>query len=264
MAGRTREKKKAGDYVNLTIQFYADKLPTAYRLMMVSIIKQCLRIADDSTYKKYYEYNRPKPFVFSVFLQDYKFGASEILLSGFRLNLSSSDYDFIVPFLNGLQRTTQFQYKGYSVRRGLIRYGREVRIRSSRIIVTTNSPILVEDENHTPLEPGSETYNAHLNRIADRISVSLRGRALDRELRMEPISVKKAVIKEKNEAFTQAADVGKTSGEYLFFTAYKGKFLLEGHPQDLQWLLETGIGLRSSQGFGHIQLEREVMMRNEA
>lgn len=245
--------------MNISVQFHTAKLPVAYRLMPVSIIKHCVRIGDENIYHKYFADNRPKPYTFSIFLQNFRMGESEIELSGFRLNLSSSEYEFIIPFLNGLQKTSQFQYRGYSIRRGLIQYGRDHRIQSSKIIVSTNSPILIEDENHRPLKPGDPSYARNLNVIANKISMSLRGHPLNRELRIEPISVKKVVIKEMNETFQQAVESGKASSKYLYFTAYAGRFLLEGHPQDLQWLLDTGAGLRSAQGFGHLRLEREVI-----
>lgn len=250
--------------MNVSIQFYTDRLPVAYRMCMLSLIKECIRRGDESVYLSYYSNNRPKPFTFSVFLQNFEIGLNEIKLTGFRLNLSSSDYQFLVPFLNGLQRTKQLQYKGYSILRGPIQYGREQKVQSSKILVKTNSPILVEDEQGRPLSPFDPFYNLHLNNISTKISVTMRGVFFREEIRIHPISVRKIVIKESNEAYEKAVAENKASNEYLYFTAYKGRFVMEGDPSDLQWLLDTGVGLRASQGFGHVRLESEVMAYHEA
>ena len=250
--------------MNISVQFYTDKLPVAYRLCVLSLIKECLRRGDESAYLYYYSNQCPKPFTFSVFLQDFTMGSHEIELTGFRLNLSSSDYQFLVPFLNGLQRTKHFQYKGYSITRGLIQYGREQKVHSSKIVVRTNSPILIEDAQGKPLSPSDPLYNQHLNKIMDKISITMRGIPLHRELHLQPVHVKKTVIKEKNEEYEKAVAEGRASSEYLYFTAYHGLFILTGDPCDLKWLLDTGIGLRGSQGYGHIKLESEVMSTNEA
>jgi len=249
--------------MNISVQFYTDKLPVAYRLCMLSIIKECIRRGDETLYELYYSSQRPKPFTFSVFLQDFKLGSEEIALTGFRLNLSSSDYDFLVPFLNGLQRTKQFQYKGYLITRGLIHYGREQKVQTSRILIKTNSPILIEDEQNRPLQPSDPLYNEHFNQISTKISLTMRGVPLQRDVRLQPISVKKVVVKEKNETYELARVEGRASSEYLYFTAFQGRFLLEGDPQDLQWLVDNGIGLRTSQGYGHVQVESEVMAFDE-
>ena len=249
--------------MNITVQFHTDRLPIAYRSCALSLIKECLRRGDEAAYQRYYSRPQPKPFTFSVFLKGFQMGTHEIRLTGFDLHLSSAEYEFLIPLLNGLQRIERFQYKEYTITRGLIRYGRLQEIQSSRIIVRTNSPILIEDKNGRPLAPMDPSYSTELNNIADRMSRTLRGEPLRRELRIKPIDVKKTVVKERNDDYEQAWVKGKASGEFLYFTAYRGTFELEGDPHDLQWLLLTGLGLRSGYGFGHIRLEREVMTFDE-
>jgi CRISPR-associated endoribonuclease Cas6 len=227
-------------------------------MCVLSIIKDCLRRGDEAVYQRYYSSPKPKPFTFSVFLRDFRMDTHEMTLSGFDLNVSSSDYEFMIPLMNGLQRTERFQYKGYTISRGLIRYGRDPNVLASRIVVRTNSPILVEDGHGRPLAPTDPTYSRELNHIASRLSLTLRGEPLRRELRIRPIAVKKTVVKERNEDFDQALAAGKVSGDFLYFTAYRGTFELEGDPYDLLWLLGNGVGLRTAQGFGHVRLEREV------
>lgn len=179
-------------------------------------------------------------------------------MSGFQLQLSSSDYSFMIPFLNGLQKTSIFQYKEYRIQRGRIQFEHVRPVQSSKIVVRTLSPILVEDEQHHPIAPEEAEYAVQFQTIMNKMSQSLRNCPLKKNLTISPIFTKKAVIKESNDTFLKARDEQRTTTEYLYFTAYHGRFLLEGDPQDLQWILETGAGLRTGQGFGHVELEREV------
>lgn len=244
--------------MKVKVDFQTDKLPLAYRLMMVSFIKDCLRKGSEEAYHEYFSTPRPKPYVFSVYLKNFHFGREEIRLSGFQLQIASSDYHFMIPFLNGLQRTPAFQYKEYRVQRGKIQFDRVRPVQSPKIVVRTLSPILVEDEQHRPIAPEEAEYAVQFRTIMNKMSQSLRNCPLKRDLTISPISTKKAVIKESNDTFLKAREEQRTTTEYLYFTAYHGRFLLEGDPQDLQWILETGAGLRTGQGFGHVELEREV------
>ncbi|KAF1083736.1 CRISPR associated protein Cas6 [Sporotomaculum syntrophicum] len=244
--------------MKVSVNFKTDKLPVAYRLGMLSIIKECLKNGAPEIYELYFTSHIPKPYTFSVYLQNYKFQETDISLTGFQLNITSPDYQFMIPFLNGLQKINRFQYKHYHFQRELIRFAGDQEIRSNRILVQTLSPILVEDEQHKPLSPHDPAYNQQFQIITERISQSLRGKALRSPVTIRPVSVKKTVIKEQNDSYLRAREEKRVSGDYLFFTAYSGRFILEGDPVDLQWLVDSGCGLRSGQGFGHIQLESEV------
>ncbi|WP_018130446.1 CRISPR-associated endoribonuclease Cas6 [Effusibacillus pohliae] len=243
--------------MRITACFKTDKLPFAYRLGVLSIIKECLKKGDSGLYKSYFQTNRPKPYAFSVYLHDFRFQETEISLSGFDLHITSPDYQFIIPFLNGLQKTTQFRYKQYLFHRGSIRFGNEQKVHSSRILVRTLSPILIENERHQPLSPHDPAYNDQFLAISNRISQSLRGQSLKSFVKITPVSTKKVVIKELNDSYLKAREEQRVSSDYLFFTAYQGRFMLEGDPSDLQWLVDVGCGLRTGQGFGYIQVESE-------
>lgn len=242
--------------MNLQIQFSVSQIPLSYRMMIVSLIKECVRAGDEATYAHYFHAQKhlPKPYTFSVLLKNYRIQEDTISVDGLQLNVSSSDYRFLIPFLNGMQQIRHFKYKQFQMSRGAIRCLPERKVQSSRIIVKTLSPILMEDDSKKPIAPDHPDYNKHLNFIISRKNQTL-GRSIPvRPIFLTPIHMKKNVIKEKNEQFTLKH--GKE--RYLYFTAYRGKFVLEGSPDDLQLLIDEGIGLRSSQGFGHIMLEAEV------
>lgn len=65
-----------------------------------------------------------------------------------------------------------------------------------------------------------------------------------------PINLKKQVVKHTLKGFRE-----KTGKPYMTFTTFQGCFKLKGHPQDLQTLYQIGIGLRTGQGFGMVEVD---------
>lgn len=226
---------------------------------ILSILKESIHKGDQDTYARYFNSSTPqtKPYATAVYLRDFQMGEPDITLSGFRLHFTTSEYSVLLPLLNGLQRTSTFNYKHYEFKRGTVKFEPEQKVTSSKVIVRTMSPILVEDENGDPLAPSDPQYNRHFNEITNRLSRSLRTQPLQKAVHITPISTTKRVIKESNEVFLQSRN---SNSQYLYFTAYNGLFLLEGDPVDLQWMLDVGVGLRRGQSFGMIVPEVEVNM----
>ena len=242
--------------MQIQCMFDTSKIPRTYRQMIVSVIKNCIRLADESYYTDLYETarNGPKPYCFAVFLKNFRMEEKEIHVEGLQLHLTSGDYRFLLTFLNGLQRTKTFRYKTYQLERKQIRMIPERQISSRKMLVKTLSPLLVEDESHIPLAPSDPEYNRHFNAITERLMNTLSGRGRKEEIRITPVAVKKTVVQEQNREFVQR----KGEDAVLYFTTYSGRFLLEGHPEDLKWLMDYGGGLRSAQGFGYLQPVMEV------
>lgn len=245
--------------MRIAVDFQTDKLPIAYRMPVLSIIKESLRKGDKNIYERYFDSDthRPKPYAFAVYLQNFQIGEPDITLTGFRLHFTTDEYSILLPLLNGLQRTSTFTYKHYVFKRGKVQFEAEYRTSSDKVIVSALSPILIEDENSRPVAPSDPQYNRHFNEISNRLSQSLREEPLRKPVTVTPISTKKRVIKEANEQFLQSRD---SDEQYLYFTAYSGRFLLEGDPSDIQWMLDVGVGLRRGQSFGMLVPEMEVKM----
>ena len=245
--------------MRISVDFETDSLPLCYRMAILSIKKEAIRKGNKDTYTCYFEsqVSQPKPYASAVYLQNFKLGEPDIALSGFRLHFTTSEYDILLPLINGLQRTPTFTYKHYEFKRGAIHFDPEHRVQSGKVIITTLSPILIEDEEGHSLAPSDPQYNEHFNEISNRLSLSLRKHPLRKALRMTPIFTKKRVIKETNEVFQRSRE---SEAQYLYFTAYSGRFLLDGDPTDIQWLLDVGAGLRRGQSFGMLALEMEVNM----
>ncbi len=237
--------------MRLSCFFTVSELPIAYRMGIVSIIKECLQLSDGPYFRQTYG-NRlqTKPFAFAPYLHNFLIKKDRFLLEGLQITLSSPDHQFLLHFYNGLLQKRQFSYKGCQLSLKSTQILPEPTISSPSIICKTLSPLLIENKAGQPLAPSSPDYEYHFNYLADIILKEYRGQGLLKPLKMKPLDMKKVVIKETNHEFE--ARFGKE--KYLFFTAYQGLFELGGVPADLCLLHQLGISKRRNQGFGLFSL----------
>lgn len=227
--------------------FKVKELPIDYRMAIVSIIKDCLQRSDMTYFKRLYNnQHRTKPFAFAPYLRNIRIVENKILLEELQITVSSPDYEFLLHLYNGLQQKKLYSYKNYELTRRSMYMLPEVQINEPSLIFKTMSPLLVEDKDGNSIEPSSPDYNFHFSYLADMILTEYRGHGLLAPLKMEPIRMKKAVIKESNHEYEARFGHEK----FLFFTAYQGSFRLTGDISDLQLLYQLGISKRRNQGFG--------------
>jgi CRISPR-associated endoribonuclease Cas6 len=186
----------------------------------------------------------------------------------FCLFISSSDYEFMINLYNGLRQIKELDFFKFlssngdteKVQIGKISMLNERKIDRDEVLLKTLSYISVEDENDRPIdifkEDGKtidanelERFNHHLNEIQDRILKDIRGYGLRRHLEFIPLAIEKVGVKHALKEFWR-----HTGRPYMVLTTYKGRFCLRGDPEDLQLLYQTGIGLRTGQGFGMIDV----------
>lgn len=233
--------------MRLSCIFKVSELPVGYRMGIVSIIKECLRLSDEMYFKQIYGNQlRTKPFVFAPYLVNFRINGDRFLLDQLRVTFSSPDHEFLLHFYNGLQQKKQFVYKDNKLIRQTVHMLSESTINESSIVFRTQSPLLVEDQEGKPLAPTSPEYNFHFSYLANMILYEYRGQGLLTPLIIEPLCMKKVVIKETNHDFEARFGEAK----YLFYTGYQGLFRLIGDPTDLQLLYQLGISKRRNQGFG--------------
>lgn len=238
--------------MRLVCTFQVSQLPVAYRMALVSLIKESLRHSDETYYQRLYESGqRSKPFAFAPFLKNFKVDGNDYQLDECRMTISSPDHEFLLHVYNGMLRKKYFDYKQYSFQRKQIRLIPERTIREPRVVFRTLSPILVENKEGRPLAPDSPDYETELQYLADTILRSYRGTGLQEPLRFSPLQMAKTVIKERNHEFEERFGPER----YLYFTAYKGRFQLQGHPDDLQALYQLGLSKRRNQGFGLLEVD---------
>ncbi len=261
--------------MRIRVFFIAKKLPIIYRHRFMALIKEALSKSDESYKEKLYpaknsEFSKvTKPFCFSVLLParrraethliqlDDNFTVEDTVYyfdddSEFSFFVSSCEPEFIIHLYNGLLSISQFKlFVDCVINRKSIRYLREKPIKTEKVTFKTMSPILIEDKDENPIHPldNLKEFNLHFNSIHHRILKDVRGYGLKRELNFYPISVKKQVVKHTLKDFRQ-----RTGKPIMMLTCFSGSFILEGDPEDLKILYQIGVGLRTGQGFGMIEV----------
>lgn len=219
------------------------ELPILYRHKVLSLIKSALEKSDKEYFESLYASKKPRPFTFAVLVAKGSRLEGDVFYSEkpHTLWVSSFDSKFIVKLYNGLLEEED-------VKSIEVKAGKE--IKRGEILCKTMSPILIERDGDNPLrEENFERFNIYLNLIEEKVIKALLGRGLKRELRFEPVDWKVVVVKHTLDGIREG--LGKP---YAYFTCFDGYFRLSGHPEDLQFLYDKGIGLRTSQGFGMVEV----------
>lgn len=246
--------------MRISIDIYARKIPIVYRHRIMALIKESLKISN-SEYKSLL-YNtrkgphKPKPFTFYLRLapswrmvnDSFEFGRE----ARCRLFISTSDYEFLIHLYNGLIAIKTFEME----RDNPINIGRCTLLQSKEIydeevVFKTLSPILIEDKEERPIIPQrhSKNFDTEFCEIHNRILKTIRGSGLKREIEFFPVKIRKAVVKHYISDFERL-----TGKRYMMLTCFEGIIKLKGDREDLQFLYDNGIGLRTSQGFGMVDI----------
>lgn len=232
-----------------------EQIPRAYRTMFVSFIKKCLETADENYYKELYFFQdkqnkKSKQFTFSVALKNYKL-VEDLFIIKDRVEwyVSSPDQKWMIHFYNGLLKTEQLVYRNFVLTREKIRIVKEKEINSSVVVCKTLSPIYIKDQKGRALSPDDESYEKELQYISNLNLMNFRGYGLKSSLRFVPIEMKQTIVKEPIVKFQK-----QTQRPYLLLEGYKGRFLLEGDPEDLRDLYQLGLGFRRSSGWGMFEV----------
>ncbi|MCL1632494.1 CRISPR-associated endoribonuclease Cas6 [Sporolactobacillus sp. CPB3-1] len=229
------------------LTFSINGFPLAFRLGVVSFVKECIRSESKTFYHQLFHIRERqcKPFTFAVYFPRLKVQDDTIIADQMIITISSVSYELMMYLFNGSQKNREYLYKKYSMNLSKFELLREKQISSSRIWMTTLSPILVEDKEGKPVLFNQANFEREFNIIMQKRLRSSENRDLYRPLIFRTIRMKKMVIKEN---FHQ--DIK----DYLYFTTNTGDFLIEGDIRDLEYLYKNGCSLRSQLGFGMVDL----------
>lgn len=235
--------------------FFTNQLPVSYHSLFSSLIKKCIQTSDEEYYQNLYYYQkrknkRTKPFSFAVLLHDYEMKKDAFHIRGqVDLYVSSADQQWFVHFYNGLLKQKDFQFREFALRRDRMMLLKEPTISEGQMICRTMSPLFVKNRDNHALSPFQPEFQRELNYISNLISQNERGYGLQSPIRLIPIHMKKTVVKETIREHQELR--GK---RYLYVDAYKGKFILEGNPSDLQFLYQSSLGFKRNFGYGMIEV----------
>ncbi len=227
------------------------KIPVAYRMFCLSMIKKIISDFDKSYFEEMFFYKgkktkKTKPFTFSVFLNDYKVNKDFIDVNGrVKMIISTPDIKLNMILFNGFMNMKEYgDFEKTSVR---IVNKRDVE--GNEAIFKTLSPIFIKDCNNKVIEIEDENYEKELNYFSNLALKSYRGYGLKEKLKFYPINMTKVVVKEEINGFKE-----KTNKKYIYLNCYSGSFYLKGDKEDLNLLKELGVGGRRNSGFGSIDL----------
>ncbi|NFG26351.1 CRISPR-associated endoribonuclease Cas6 [Clostridium botulinum] len=233
-----------------------NKIPIGNRFMICSLLKNAIEKGDKELFNEIYYFQdkknkKIKDFTFAIYLNDYDVKESYIDVYGdISVTITTPNYNFGIALYNGLLSIKEFNYKEkYSLAIKKIILLKENKVKNNEVKCKTLSPIYIKDKDNKPVEIQNDNFEELINYISDIYLKSYRGYGLREKLKFKPISMKKVVIKEEISRFKE-----ETKKDYIFINGYKGIFNLMGDIEDLNILLQSGIGFRRSEGFGLIDL----------
>ena len=223
-----------------------DPIPLDYRKGFMSLIKESLRASSEREFERVYGGRAGRNIVFNCcFGKDMRIGKKDetIILNSptFLFELSSPDTKLIAMIYNGLRKNREYAIFGSKIKlkeikpvNTLIRAKDRIRVRSVCPILVKSSP----DNGSRYLLPGEDAFYGSLNhfckvRYEEYFSEEFKG-----SVELLPIELKRVVVKHMG----------------TYHTGFKGIFELISSTNMLQFLYDSGIGTRTSQGFGMLEL----------
>ncbi|MBE6066080.1 MAG: CRISPR-associated endoribonuclease Cas6 [Clostridium lundense] len=243
--------------MRLRCEYKTERIPLAYQMMFVSLIKESLKKTDKEYFEKLYKFDKdkanksPKNFCFSVFMKGFEKQEDEFLIKDKVIfNVSSPDYEFMINLYNGILKFKEFNYKNkYFINKVRIDLVKEKSISSNIIEFNTLSPLCIKDRNNDPIEMNDEKFQRELNYICNKSLEAYRGYGLGMPIVFTDRGMRKRVVKEDITAFRN-----NTNKPYYYVNSYAGGFTLQGDIKDLNDLYKLGIGFKRGQGFGMIEI----------
>lgn len=234
--------------MRIQFEFEITNLPLQYRLGILSIIKEMIRRGSEAYYEQTFQKNKRdmKPFAYSTYIQNIKINNDEITGDRLILTISSPFYEFIMYMMNGSQRLNVYRYKDYQFKLKHKRLLPKPPEFTDVVIFETASPILIENKIGKPVLAEDETFEKEFNYYANLAVNEFHNRNLKEPIQIMECIMKKVVVKERLHQ-----DIERD----IYLTANQGVLKLKGHPDDLKFLYDIGIGRRRALGFGLLNVK---------
>lgn len=234
--------------MRIQFEFEITKLPLQYRLGILSIIKEMIKSGSKEYYQQKFETNssKMKSFTHGTFIKNINIKNNEIYGERLILTISSPSYEFIMHLMNGSQRSEVYRYKGYVFTLKKKRLLPKPPEFTNLVTFRTVSPLLIENRNGRPILVNDTEFEKEFNYYANLATNEYFQRNLFEPIQIVNSSMKKVVIKEK---------LHQIDNNNIFITGNQGIIKLQGHPDDLKFIYEYGIGRRRSLGFGLLEVK---------
>ncbi|MFS0612766.1 CRISPR-associated endoribonuclease Cas6 [Lederbergia ruris] len=227
------------------------RIPIAYRLGTLSIIKEMIRNGSEDYYDRLFnkDKRKMKPFSYSAFISNLAVEDGMICGTELHLNISSPHYEFIMFLVNGAQKGRTYFIKEAELTLKKKRLLPETRISKTNVIFKTLSPILIETKHGKPVLATDDGFKKEFQYVANLIIAEVFGREPKQPIEVVQTMMTKQIMKE---------NLHQKQNSALYLTANKGLLQLQGNPEDLQCLYDAGVSMRRSLGLGLLDVVEEV------
>ncbi|MDN5304615.1 MAG: CRISPR-associated endoribonuclease Cas6 [Fusobacteriaceae bacterium] len=214
-------------------------IETDYRRKFLSFFKKAFEEYSQEIKEKFYDTNKQKEFTFSVYLPVEKINKDEIRLKNNKIKLFISMYQMedALHFMNTILGTINRQYpfgKENFIKPIKIYTIQEKEVRNESVIFNTLSPIVIrEKENQWYHEFDEKGIEILKKNTIFNLKEKFPEKYLN-EIQFIPLETKKIIVNFYN----------------IKFPVTKGVIKVEGKKEILDYLYKTGIGSKSSAGFG--------------
>ena len=244
---------------------YYETIPIIYRKGVLSILKKAFEGVSLEIYETFYSKNVVKPFTFSVYIPEAKFIEDRIELGKSKeifLNFSTCYTDIGLMFYNGMVKNRNFRFQYLKDENGLnlilknVILKREFRIKSDKVLFKTLSPLLVRK--HTKGHKQKDEYlllnKENLEEFENQMNVNMEPVFKAFMGKVYPLKI---YIEKEGDIKNVPIKISDTKGNYGYAEGNIGKFLIEGHPDALDFIYKVGLGARRSYGFGMLEVVNE-------
>lgn len=234
--------------MRLNIEFSLQKkeLPIDYRRGFISLFKAIIQNCNSLLFHKFYSGKTSKPFTFNIYFPDgVRKSTSNDFEVGYKVvfQVSSNNIDFISAISNGSRSIKDFQifYNQITFERAIILPLKT--IHSDKVQFRTVSPFLINTTENEKwyLVPGAKGFeNAFETRLREQVKHWLGINEFSYEI--TPIDWKRYPITHYNQTMS----------------GVKGEFILKAPKEIQQLIFDIGLGVRRSQGFGMLNIVKQL------
>lgn len=222
--------------LNLKFELNEQFIDIEYRKMFISYFKYCLNDVDEKYFKQYYANTNEKTFTFAVYLQNLTrdndiFRINSNIVS---LNISFLDekqgYLYYAAFLRQINKL--FNIKNNQMKLISVNKINETKIINDCVIIKTLSPICLLNHSHELHDNRKDYYYSIIDNDFTKIFEEKTG------LKIQPIDCKKVMVRHYN----------------ISIPTTIGTFIISGDSNKINKLYKSGIGNKTGQGFGMIDI----------
>ncbi len=236
--------------IGLEVLINANEIPKDKNRLIMSMFKSCLESSNSEYFESLYSENIKKNFTFSLYMKNCKFNKESILIPDGKIYVNFSTYDALegINFYNSFVKN-----KNKDIRVGDIEFKiskinqlEEKIIKTSELMFTTLSPIVVREHNHDNKKTWYHSLNTEkgMELLLKLIQIELLNK-FGNDSSDDIEQIKLEVIENKDVNVTHY-DIQVLSNLCVIKISAK--------PYILEYLYKSGIGSRTSQGFGMVKI----------